>query len=215
MDMSRQVHKEDIMKRSLAVFIATVAILGAHRASAQDVAAGPATLEVTVIPGGGTFFTSKNGAPKFGDYTLGGTVTYNINRVVGIEGEVGGSVGVAQDLAFSGSTSNLKTPNALTYAGNVVLSAPTHTSVVPYVTGGVGGLTVFDRPALGIANTDSYLTGNVGGGVKWYAPNGRWGVRGDYRFIALRGKDTGAAFLGQDDRYAHRVYGGIVINAIR
>jgi hypothetical protein len=56
-----------------------------------------------------------------------------------------------------------------------------------------GILTVFDRPALGIANTDSFLTGNVGGGVKWYAPNGRWGVRGDYRFIALRGKDTGAA----------------------
>ena len=203
------------MKRSLALVIATVAIVGAHRASAQDIAPAPGTLEVGVIPAGGTFFTSKNGAPTFGDYTLGGTVTYNINRVVGIEGELGGSVGVAQDLAFGGSTSNLKTPNALTYAGNVVVSAPTHASVVPYVTGGVGGLTVFDRPALGIANTDSYLTGNVGGGVKWYAPNGRWGVRGDYRFIALRGKDTGATFFGQDDRYGHRVYGSIIINAIR
>src|SRR4029077_7250925 len=126
-------------------------------------------------------------------YTLGGTVTYNINRVVGIEGEVGGSVGVPQDLAFGGSTSHIKTPNALTYSGNIVLSAPTHTSVVPYVTGGVGGLTVFNRPELGIANTDSNLTGNVGGGVKWYAPNGQWGVRADYRFIALRGKDTGAS----------------------
>src|SRR4029077_1739841 len=121
--------------------------------------------EVTVIPGGGTFFTSKNGAPKFGDYTLGGAMTYNINRVVGIEGEVGGSVGVAQDLAFGGSTAHLKTPNTLTYSGNVVVSAPTQASVVPYVTGGVGGLTVFDRPALGIANRDSNLTGNVGGGV--------------------------------------------------
>ena len=130
------------MKRSLALVIASVAIIGAHRASAQDIAPGPGTLEVTVTPGGATFFTSKNGAPKFGDYTLGGATTYNINRVVGIEGEVGGS-------------------------------------------------------------------------VKWYAPNGRWGVRGDYRFIALGGKDTGAAFLGQDDRYGHRVYGGIIINAIR
>jgi hypothetical protein len=35
----------------------------------------------------------------------------------------------------------------------------------------------------------------------------------DYRFIALRGKDTGAAFLGH--HYGHRVYGGIIINAIR
>jgi len=203
------------MKRSLTFVIATVAIMGAHRASAQEVAAGPGTVEVTVIPGGGTFFTSKNGAPKFGNYTLGGTLTYNINRVVGLEGEVGGNIGVAQDLALGGLTSNLKTPNTLTYAGNVVVSATTHSSVVPYVTGGVGGLTVFDRPALGITNTDSYLTGNVGGGVKWYAPNGRWGIRGDYRFFAVRGKDTGAAFLGQDDRYGHRVYGGIIINATR
>jgi opacity protein-like surface antigen len=202
------------MKRSLALVIAAVAIMGAHRASAQDIAPGPGKIEVTVIPAGGTFFTSKNNAPRFGDYTLGGTVTYNINRIVGIEGEVAGSVGVAQDLTFGRSTANLKSPNTFSYTGNVVLSAPTHTPVVPYVTGGVGGLTVFDRPALGIANTDSYLTGNVGGGVKWYAPNGRWGVRGDYRFIALRGKDTGAAFLGQDDRYSHRVYGGIIINAI-
>jgi len=203
------------MKRSLALVVAAVAIVGADRASAQEIAAGPGTVEVTVIPAGGTFFTSKNGAPTFGDYTLGGTVTYNINRIVGIEGEVGGSVGIAQDLAFGGSTSSLKTPNTVTYSGNLVLSAPTHTSVVPYVTGGIGGLTLFDRPALGIVNTDSFLTGNVGGGVKWYAPNGRWGIRGDYRFLALRGQDTGAAFLGQDNRYGHRVYGGIIINATR
>ncbi len=203
------------MKRTFAVIVAAVAILGAHRASAQDIVSGPGTLEVTVIPGGGTFFTSKNGAPTFGNYTLGGTVTYNINRVVGIEGEVGGTVGIAQDLAFGGTTANLKTPNTLSYSGNLVVSAPTHSAVVPYVTGGVGGLTVFDRASLGITNTDSFVTGNVGGGVKWYAPNGRWGVRGDYRFIALRGKDSGASFFGQDDRYAHRVYGGIVINAIR
>jgi opacity protein-like surface antigen len=139
----------------------------------------------------------------------------NFNRYVGVEGEVSGALGLKQDLQFTGVTSNVKSPNLFNYSGNLVVSAPTHSSVVPYVTGGVGGLTLFDRPALGIANNDSFLTGNVGGGVKWYAPNGRWGVRGDYRFIALRGKDTGAAFLGQDDRYGHRVYGGIVINAIR
>src|SRR5262249_48926088 len=170
--------EEDIMKRSLALIIATAAVLGAHPVSAQEVAPGPATLEVTVIPGGATYFTSKNGAPDFGNYTLGGTLTYNINRVVGVAGEVGGSVGIAQDLTFGGSTSNLKTPNTLAYNGNIVVSAPTHTSLVPYVTGGVGGLTVYDRASLGIVSTDSYLTGNVGGGVKWYAPNGRWGVRG-------------------------------------
>jgi hypothetical protein len=203
------------MKRSLALIIATVTILGAHRTSAQDVAPGPGTLEVTVIPGGGTFFSSKNAAPEFGNYTLGGTVTYNINRVVGLEGEVAGSIGIAQDLAIGGSTANLKTPNSLTYSGNVVISAPTHTSVVPYATVGIGGLTAYDRPTLGITSTESFLTGNVGGGVKWYAPNGRWGVRADYRFIALRGKDDAPSFLGATDRFANRVYAGVIINAIR
>ena len=203
------------MKRLFALVIATAAILGAHRASAQEVAPGPGTLEVTVIPGGGTFFTSKNASPAFGNYTLGGTVTYNVNRIVGFEGEVAGSVGIAQDLAIGGSTANLKTPNTLAYSGNVVVSAATHTSVVPYVTGGVGGLTAYDRPTLGLTMTESFLTGNVGGGVKWYAPNGRWGVRGDYRFVALRGKDDAPSFFGASDRYAHRVYAGVIINAIQ
>jgi hypothetical protein len=203
------------MKRSFALVVATVAILWTHPASAQETAPGPGTLEVTVIPGGGTFFTSKNSAPTFGNYTYGGTVTYNVNNVVGIEGEVGSSVGITQDLAFGGLTAKTKPPTTLDYSANLVISVPTRSSVVPYVAGGVGGLTVFDRPSLGIANTDSYLTGNVGAGVKWYAPNGRWGLRGDYRFIALRGQDDGASFLGLDNRYAHRFYGGIIINAIR
>ena len=60
------------MKRSFATFLATVAILGAHCVAAQEAVAGPGTLEVTVIPGGATFFTTKNGAPKFVDDTLGG-----------------------------------------------------------------------------------------------------------------------------------------------
>jgi hypothetical protein len=142
-------------------------------------------------------------------------VTYNVNNIFGVEGEVGSSVGIAQDLAFGGLTSKVTPPTTLDYSANVVISVPTHSPVVPYVTGGVGGLTVFDRASVGIATTDSYLTGNVGGGVKWYAPNGRWGLRGDYRFIALRGQDDGAPFLGLDNRYAHRVYGGVIINAIR
>ena len=32
------------------------------------------------------------------------------------------------------------------------------------VTGGVGGLTLFDTAPLGISNKDTFLTGNVGGG---------------------------------------------------
>src|SRR5882672_7602204 len=61
----------------------------------------------------------------------------------------------------------------------------------------------------------TFLTGNVGGGVKWYASNDRWGLRGDYRFTAVRDKDDAPSFFGRDTRYGHRAYGGLIINVVR
>ena len=203
------------MTRWMAVLFTAVSIVGVGRANAQETAPGPGLLEVTIVPGGGTFFTSSNTGPSFGSYNLGGALTYNVNRVVGIEGEVGGTLGVPQDLQLGSVTSNEKGPNQLNYTANLVVSAPTHTSVVPYVIGGIGGLTMFERPSLGVIGHQSFLTGDVGGGVKWYAPNGRWGLRGDYRFIAVRSKDDAPAFFGQDTRYGHRVFGAVVVNAVR
>jgi hypothetical protein len=87
--------------------------------------------------------------------------------------------------------------------------------VTPYATGGVGGQTLFDTASLGIADTQTFLTGNVGGGVKWFHSSGRWGLRGDYRFIVVQSKDDAPAFWGQETRYGHRVYGAVVINAVR
>jgi hypothetical protein len=49
--------------------------------------------------------------------------------------------------------------------------------------------------------------------VNWYA--GRWGLRGDYRFIAVQSKDDAPAFFGQETRYGHRVYGGVLLNVGR
>ncbi len=91
--------------------------------------------------------------------------------------------------------------------------APNKSSVVPYVTGGIGGLSAFERPSLGIIDTETFLTGNVGGGLNWYA--GRWGLRGDYRFVAVRAKDDAPDFFGQETRYGHRVYGGVILNVGR
>jgi hypothetical protein len=170
---------------------------------------------VTVIPGGATFFTSGHRGSEFGNYNLGGALTYNINRIVGVEGEVVGSLGISQDLKFGGLTANQKSPNSLAYTGNMVLSLPTHTSFVPYLTGGGGGMTMFEKASLSITRAETFLTGNVGGGVKWYAPNGRWGLRGDYRFMVTRSKDDAPAFFGQETRYGHRVYGAVIINAVR
>jgi len=202
------------MKRSIAAVLAAAAVLGgAHSASAQETSAGPGPVVVTIIPAGGTFFTeSKNSTgPSFGNYAVGGSVAVNLNRYVGVEGEVSGAIGVSQSLSFAGVTADRTTPHILNYSGNVVLSAPNRSAVVPYVTGGVGGLNLFETAGLGINDTESFLTGNVGGGVTWYA--GRWGIRGDYRFIAVRSKDDAPAFFGTDTRYGHRVYAGLILNA--
>jgi hypothetical protein len=201
------------MSRSLAVIVTTALIIGGGQAYAQEVTPGPGKLEIAVIPGGAVFFTSKNDEPSFGNYGLGGGATYNFNRVVGIEGEVGALLAVS-DLQFGELASSRKAPNMLGYTGNVILHASGH-SVVPYVSGGIGGVTVFERASLGIDSTETLLTGNGGGGVKWYARNDRWGLRGDYRFLATRSRDNAPAFFGQETRYGHRVYGAVVINAVR
>jgi hypothetical protein len=203
------------MIRSTATLIAVLSLVGVNRLYAQETSPGPGTLEVTVIPGGATFFTGGDGGASFGNYTLGGALTYNINRIVGIEGEVGGSFSGLNSLQFGDLGSNQNAPSTLTYSGNVVLSLPTHSSVVPYATVGVGGLTMFQEASVGVNSNDTFLTGNVGGGVKWYAPNGRWGLRGDYRFIATKSKDDAPVFFGQETRYGHRVYGAVIINAVR
>lgn len=203
------------MTRWIAVLLAVFSVMGATRANAQDAAPGPGLVEVSIIPGGFVFFTEEKDTqePSFGNYGLGGAVTVNVNRYVGLEGEVSGALGITQNLTFDGQAADRKTPHMLNYSGNVVISAANRSSVVPYVTGGVGGLSLFERTTLGIGNAETFLTGNVGAGVKWYA--GRWGLRGDYRFVGVQSKDTAPAFFGRETRFGHRVYGAVLLNVAR
>jgi opacity protein-like surface antigen len=202
------------MKRVIALATLALSLVGTQTAFAQGESVGPGKLEITLIPAGGTWFTEKNAAPSFGNYNVGGAVAYNFNRIVGIEGEVGGTIGISQTLQFGSLAGSIKTPNMANYSANLVVSAPTQMAVVPYVTGGVGGVTLFETVALGIPDMKTLFSSNVGGGVKWYA-NGRWGLRADYRFIATQSKDDAPAFFGRDTRYGHRVYGAVVVNAVR
>ena len=203
------------MTRWIAVMLIAVGFAAASPVYAQDAVPGPGAVVVTIIPGGTTFFTEgkETNEPSFKNYGLGGGVEVNFNRYVGVEGEVTGALGITQDLHFTSVTSNVKTPNLLNYSGNVVVSAANRSSIVPYVTGGIGGLTLFDKATLGVTNTDTFLTGNIGGGVKWF--NGRWGLRGDYRFVTVKSRDDAQSFFGQETRYGHRVYGGLLFNARR
>jgi hypothetical protein len=204
------------MTRWMGVVLGAAIVSGAATASAQDAPAGPGTVVVTIIPGGATFFTEAKGnaqGPSFGNYALGGSAAVHFNRVLAVEGEVSGALGVSQSLRVGAVDLDERTPHQLNYSGNLVVSAPTGSSVVPYVTGGVGGLTLFERRAFAVNDAATFLTGNVGAGVNWYA--GRWGLRGDYRFIAVRSNDDGPAFFGQEARYGHRVYGGVLLNLAR
>jgi opacity protein-like surface antigen len=204
------------MTRWIAVLLAVVGVSGAATALAQEVVPGPGAVVVTIIPGGATFFTEAKDnpqGPSFGNYDLGAGVAVNFNRFLAVEGEVSGALGVSQSLRVGTSDLDERTPHLLNYSANLVVSAPTGKSVVPYVTGGVGGLSLFERRAFTINDTETFLTGNVGGGINWYA--GRWGLRGDYRFIAVQSKDDAPAFFGQQTRYGHRVYGGVLLNVKR
>jgi hypothetical protein len=203
------------MKRSIAIIFAAVALAGAPSAFAQESVAGPGPVVVTLIPAGGTFFTESkdSSGPSFGNYDVGAAVAVNFNRYVGVEAEVSGALGVSQRLQFAGVTADRRTPHIVNYSGNLVVSAPNRSSLVPYLTGGVGGLSLLEKADLGISGTETFLTGNVGGGVAWYA--GRWGLRGDYRFTAVRSKDDAPAFFGRETRYGHRVYAGLILNAGR
>ena len=202
------------MKRWIAAVAVVAGLAGGTQAYAQESTA-PGAVTVTIIPGGATFFTQGKDTkePSFGNYGLGAALDVRLNRYVGVEGEVTGALGVTQDIEFTSGTSHLKSPDLLGYNGNLVVSAATGGSIVPYVTGGVGGLTVFDKASLAIPTTETFFTGNVGGGVKWF--NGRWGLRADYRFTAVRSKDDAPAFFGQETRYGHRIYGAVLIKAGR
>jgi Outer membrane protein beta-barrel domain len=203
------------MRFMTAALVAVTAIAGADRASAQEIASGAGRVELSIIPAGGVFFPENKTAqePSFGNYDLGAAVGLNFNRYVGVEGEVSGALGVTQSLEFGGASADHRTPHILNYSGNLVVSVPNRSAIVPYVTGGVGGLSVFEQASLGITGTTTFVTGSVGAGVKWYS--GRWGLRGDYRFIGVASKDDAPEFFGRDTRYGHRVYGAVLLNVLR
>jgi hypothetical protein len=200
--------------RVAALVLAGITFVAGH-AYAQDSNESSGLVEVTYMPAGAAFFTSKGDSPSFGNYGFGTAVAFNINRFIGVEGELGAMIATTSGLQFGDLNSHIKAPNVLSYTGNVVVTPWTNHVVVPYATGGVGGLTMFERPELGVTSDETFFSGNFGGGIKWYAPNKRWGLRGDYRFGITQSKDDAPEFFGRDTRYVHRVYAGVIIRTVR
>jgi hypothetical protein len=144
---------------------------------------------------------------------LGGAAAFNVNRWIGVEGEIGGALGPEQSLNSGFADANV--PRTLAYSGNVIYSfLGNDRRVAPYAAGGLGGITLFSRDAvqeIGITETRTLFAGNLGGGLTWLATP-RWGVRADYRAVVLDGRSNTPAFVGTDEtRWAHRVTGGVVL----
>jgi len=203
------------MFRRVSVLITAAAIIGCGDVYAQETSPGPGVVEVTVIPAGAAFISSKNAAPSFGNYGFGTAVTYNINPVIGIEGEFGAMIATTSDLQFGTLDNHTKAPNMLNYNVNGIVTVASPGAGRVYGAGGIGGLTMFERVGLGVTGDTTFLVGNVGGGVKWYAANSRWGLRGDYRFLMTKSNNDAPSFFGRDTRYGHRLYAGVIVNAAR
>lgn len=201
-----------MLKHIIGTIVATGLVLAASTATAQEHHKSARRAELTAYPGGGIVFTETSSETDFTNYAVGGTFTYNLTRYLGIEVDAGWSLGVDQRLHLANGSRSSRSPDFLGYTGNaVVYPLGNRRGFVPYVTAGIGGLTLFSRPALSVDDTLTFLTGNVGGGAKYYLSE-RWGVRADYRLLGTRGQNDAPALFGRDSRYGHRVSAGIVFN---
>ena len=203
------------MARRIFALLAVMLLIAAG-AYAQERAGGAGRVEIGAFPGGGMFFTetSNGNEPAFGNYALGGSFMVNVNRFVGLEGEGGGTLGVKQAFNFNETAyTDQRTPSTWMYQGNVVVNpGGSDHALVPYATGGLGGLLLSRHrgaPDLGVTEYKNYLTGNLGCGVRYFATQ-HLGFRGDYRFFIVRNNDTAPLFFGTETRYGHRVQGGLV-----
>src|SRR5436190_16919943 len=133
-----------MFRRVLMVLAAAAFAVGT--AYAQEGGAGAGRVEIGAFPGGGMFFTqsTQGNEPDFGNYALAGSVTVNVSRWIGIEGEGGGSVGLHQTFNVAGNTfTETRTPSMYSYNGNVAAHlAGSNPAIVPYATAGLGGLTI-------------------------------------------------------------------------
>ncbi len=203
------------MARKVLAVLAVVAFT-AVSAYAQERVGGAGRIEIGAFPGGGMFFTktSNGNEPEFGNYALGGSFTLNVNRWIGFEGEGGGTIGLDQTFTFNDTEyTNQRSPNSWVYHGNVVVNpVGNDRAFVPYVTGGLGGITLSPRgeaEALGLNDYETFLAGNVGGGLKWFATT-HVGFRGDYRLFIVKDNEAAPLFFGNETRYGHRVQGGML-----
>jgi hypothetical protein len=204
----------------VARFVSTLVVgwfvFTAAPAFAQKVGAGKGDL--SIVPGGWVSIAKPDAPsePAFGEYVIGGIITFAPVSWLGVEGELLAGLRRSQDLKF-GSTATLSTKSPPVFMDAVNLVIPfigDQRPLVPFVTAGIGETTINRTRDVGQADTETFFTGNFGGGVKWYS-TGRWGYRVDYRYFVIRSEPQApGTFFGREQRRAQRVTGGLVLKLI-
>lgn len=206
------------MSRSLASVLVLVACVFAGPSPAFGQSQGAGRGELTIVPGGWVSFAKPDVEPEpsFGEYVVGGAITVNWAHL-GIEGELLAGLRRTQDLEFGSAPAvNKQTPPLFFDSVNLIVPLMgNHRKAVPYVTAGIGETTFNRTRDVGQPDTETFVTGNFGGGVKWYS-SGRLGVRGDYRFSVVRSEARApGTFTGRELRKDQRIYGALIVNLIR
>ena len=169
------------MRRTLIALVAAVPfVFGTALAQERPDAA---RFEIGAFPVGGVFFSESSSAvePAFGNFALGATLTYNVNRWIAFEGEVGNAIGIRQDLTWQDRTvTDILSPCLYAYSGGLIIHPFTgNHAVVPYAAVGAGGMTLlckhgkthvdavlpqFDAAGFQGTATEQTLDGRIGGG---------------------------------------------------
>lgn len=203
----------------VVVLVATCAV-----ASAQEAGPGAGKLEVGGFPGGGLWLVGgdNNKEVNFNNYDFGADATWYANPKVAVEAESAFGLGISQEIYWQNADYNrIQMPHTLGVNGNVVIfPGGSAKHVAGYVTGGAGTLTVLNRTAarmlLGVTGNETFLTTNVGGGIKIFRRGDyrNWGFRIDYRLLMIRQNSGGGGavpwFAQSKGRMGHRFYIGML-----
>jgi opacity protein-like surface antigen len=199
------------MTRGVLLFAAATILTSGVAFGQEPVGAGRVEIESALF-GGGAIYMPSSGPQTMG-YVLNVAATANVNRWAGIEGDFAWAMSRRQALAFYGvAPVNQRTPNMLFYTGNIVISPTGHNHrLVPYIEVGGGAMSVLgtaEAGPFGLTKDSTHLALNIGGGARWF-PLPHWGVRGDYRYIAIQNANppVGATPV----RHANRLYGALVV----
>jgi hypothetical protein len=198
--------------RTSLTFVAAILVTSGV-ALGQEAGAGRVEIDSALL-GGGTLFI-PSAAPRSIGYVFDAAANLNVSRRLGVEGDFAWAMSRQHTVGLTGvAPATVRSPNMLFDTANVIFSPLGHgRNFIPYAEFGVGALEVLGgspSDSFGLAPDSTHLIANIGGGARWF-PIPHWGVRGDYRYIAVRNPapPTGIGVVAVG--HLQRVYGALVL----